>query len=130
MKKQMMLVLCLLLSAMLLCSCAQKDETEAERYQVLGQVTQSAVIATDVPVSEPDPVVTDAPVIDWDNTDYDPSQEEGGDSEPVADVAAPQATDMLTMNSQYAGASPVVIDPIDKPTPSPVPNLSITAFDL
>ena len=30
------------------------------------------------------------------------------------------------MNNSYAGATPVVIDPIDKPTPTPVPTMKFT----
>lgn len=35
-------------------------------------------------------------------------------------------TPVPTMRSEYAGATPVAIDPIDKPTPTPLPQLSFS----
>ena len=81
------------------------------------QVTQNAVAAD--PTPEPE---------------YDPASEEDTDGEAVAEtvVTAPPVvvTAAPTMNSVYAGASPVVIDPIDKPTPSPVPALTFEAYTV
>ena len=132
MKKQWILALCLVLCAALLCGCSSGNESEPERYQVLNQATQSSVTVTQAPAAvvqetETEPVETSEP--DWDNGSYDPSSEEGGDAEPVEEVVtASVVTAAPTVNSAYAGASPVVIDPIDKPTATPVPNLSITAY--
>ena len=66
--------------------------------------------------------------------EIDPLKEEAqGEWE---DISAPGAEDeengggntssALTFNSVYAGATPVLIDPIDKPTPTPLPELSFT----
>jgi len=62
---------------------------------------------------------------DYDDGSYDPASEEGGDWEDVV-----EDEDTVTMapviQSEYAGATPVIIDPIDKPTPTPLPTLSFS----
>ena len=73
---------------------------------------------------------TEVEAVDFDDGTYDPASEEGGEWEPVDEpetVAANAAeTAAPTMQSEYAGATPVVIDPIDKPTPTPLPALNFT----
>ena len=67
--------------------------------------------------------------INFDDGSYDPASEEGrGDDLTFVDVTtdAPVVTSAPTVYSQYAGATPVPIDPIDKPTASPVPPLTFT----
>ena len=69
---------------------------------------------------------------DFDNGTYDPTSEEGNNvgDDGVVDIPDPvmeeenTATPVPTIRSEYAGATPVVIDPIDKPTPTPLPALS------
>ena len=69
--------------------------------------------------------------------DYDPASEE--DDYTGDDVSAPEEIQLPTLvtppptntpipviSGQYSGATPVVIDPIDKPTPTPLPALSFT----
>ena len=83
---------------------------------------------------EATPRPTDAPYIptpeasepDWDSGEYDPSSEED-DEEVLTPDPEPQAQTQVPMvSSQYAGATPVAIDPIDKPTPTPRPELTFT----
>ena len=121
--KKRVICLVLALSALLVMSACQKKETFPTTAQ-----------PTAVPTAEPQDqqnIFGDTPVpqdIDFDDGSYDPTQEEGGgeedlfDAQPVSDgpTAAP------TMQSEYAGATPVLIDPIDKPTPTPLPPLSFT----
>ena len=71
--------------------------------------------------------------VDFDDGTYDPSSEEGkGDDLGImwqdadTDTPEPVVTVAPTIHSQYAGATPVVIDPIDKPTATPVPPLTFT----
>jgi hypothetical protein len=47
-------------------------------------------------------------------------------ADPLPTRVAPTATPAPTVRSQYAGATPVVIDPIDKPTPTAVPKLAVS----
>lgn len=69
--------------------------------------------------------------------DYDPASEEDdytGDAAstpeeihlPTLVTPAPTNTPIPVISGQYSGATPVVIDPIDKPTPTPLPALSFT----
>ena len=63
---------------------------------------------------------------DYDSGEYDPTSEEEPDSQKISTIPdqAPAFTSAPSMNSNYAGATPVVIDPIDKPTPTPVPPIT------
>ena len=72
-------------------------------------------------------VVAEAPAqqINFNDGSYDPASEEGGQSEQVvAQSSAPTAAPV--MQSEYAGATPVKIDPVDKPTPTPLPKLTFS----
>ena len=82
------------------------------------------------------PTPTSAPVPDFDTGDYDPASEEGlsglSPEEEAAEsleVVTPAATP-VSINSEYAGEPPMVIDPIDKPTPSPVPSVTYENSDF
>lgn len=113
MKKRLMLALMLMLCAALLASCSG----DSKKYDVLssnnsgtsqqGSNQQNANPQEDNPLSEEDDYG-----VDW--TQALPTQ------------AVPTATPAPTVRSQYAGATPVVVDPIDKPTPTAVPKLSVT----
>ncbi|MBR6028892.1 MAG: hypothetical protein IKP40_07345 [Clostridia bacterium] len=120
--------LCLLLVCVLLLSACSTQQ-EPERFQVVtGTATPTIYV----------PLVTDAPLIDFDSGDYDPSSEEGGDTEEVATVfsepitasLSSQPTSAPTVQSEYAGATPVPLDPIDKPTPTPAPALTIANYQV
>lgn len=127
MKKRMLLALVLALCVAVLCACQdggtkytvvdKKDPAQAQATQNLNMGgTQTA-----------------EPVTDFDDGSYDPTAEEGlGENLPDFEVetAAP-VTPAPTVRSDYAGATPVVIDPIDKPTATPVPPISFTyqAYD-
>lgn len=63
---------------------------------------------------------------DYDDGSYDPSSEEDADPEEIEFTADGAETPAPFMQSEYAGATPVVIDPIDKPTPTPLPTLTFT----
>ena len=61
--------------------------------------------------------------MNFDDGSYDPSSEDFGESEDVQmGMLATVAPD--NGDYPYGGASPVPIDPIDKPTPTPLPNLT------
>ena len=107
MKKRLMLALMLILCAALLASCG-----ETKRYDVLSynnDGTQQSNDAAMDPLAEED---------DWE-----------APALPTQVVVTP--TPAPTVRSEYAGATPVVIDPIDKPTPTPVPALTVayTTYD-
>lgn len=120
-------ILCL---ALLLCmvftlsACQQKETfpTTAQQPTAAPQVTAASEqnIFGDTPLPQE---------IDFDDGSYDPASEEGGGQESIAwdtndteDIITPAPV----MDSEYAGATPVLIDPVDKPTPTPLPTLTFT----
>ena len=122
-KKRMICLVLLLCAALVMTACAKKE------------TFPTTAIPTAAPTAEaqdPQNIFGDTPVpqdIDFDDGSYDPTQEEGGGEElltnigqnnPIGPSPAP------TMQSEYAGATPVLIDPIDKPTATPLPPLSFT----
>jgi len=109
MKKRITLVPMLLLRAALLCSCSgQSGETKLydvvtnadslATQNVLGMTNQQSTVTAAAAVVISTPVTVES--------DYE------------AMTPAPP------MSSEYAGATPVVIDPIDKPTPTPLPAIT------
>ena len=113
MMKRLMLALVLILCATLLASCGNEND---QRFNV-GTVQQNyAAQQNSSPLDEED--------------DYTGNEEYwGGVSLPTQAVAT--YTPAPTVRSEYAGATPVVLDPIDKPTPTPVPKLTVayTVYD-
>ena len=115
MKKRLMLALMLILCAVLLAGCSGNGK----RYDVLTSNSGGSQQNT-----APQPTLEDNPLAEED--------EYGDDwAAPLPTQVAPTATPAPTVRSQYAGATPVVIDPIDKPTPTAVPKLQVayTAYD-
>ncbi len=118
MKKRLMLALLLILCAALLASCSGKNKkydmlnsnnsgTNPQNTNPQSNVQQSVGTQQDDPLAEEDDYGED-----W--------------AEQLPTQVVPTPTPAPTVRSQYAGATPVVIDPIDKPTPTPVPKLSVT----
>ena len=128
--KKRLICLVLLLCALLVMTACQKKETFP--------TTAMPTAAPTAEAQDPQNIFGDTPVpqdIDFDDGSYDPASEEGGDWEPVdepetesasAESAQAAQTAAPTMQSDYAGATPVLIDPIDKPTPTPLPPLTFT----
>ena len=119
-KKKIVCLLLVLCAALVLTACGQQQETYPNQpRQDTGAAQQQA------PVQEQ--VVAEAPAqqINFNDGSYDPASEEGGQSEQViAETNA--ATAAPVMQSEYAGATPVKIDPVDKPTPTPLPKLTFS----
>lgn len=108
---------------------------------VLAGCQEKEVFSTELPDKQAAPEITAEPMpqeqnlfgteeakaapVDFDDGSYDPASEEGGESEPVTDVAADVVV-IVTPKPVYenTGATPVPIDPIDKPTPTPLPALT------
>lgn len=116
MKKRMLAALCLLLCAVLLTACSSGTDTNGTRFDVLASTT----VPTQNVLNNPTVAPTTAPT-----TYIDPLAEENVPD--VSTISEPAVvTDVPRVDSVYAGATPVVIDPIDKPTATPVPALSFT----
>ena len=121
MRKKLILCLALLLSVVLLTACGQTQE-EVYPNQPRAPFTEAPQAET-VTNTETTVDMSGSTVIDWDSSAYNPESEEGGQDEPVATDALTPAP---TMYSEYAGATPVLIDPIDKPTATPLPKLKFS----
>lgn len=117
MKKRVTMALAMLLCLCLLTACTT---SEPQRFNV-GTLGTAGTTQTQGN--------TTAATDDWDES-YDPRVEEdgyAGDPDAWAgDLATPEPatpTPAPTVRGEYAGATPVPIDPIDKPTPTAVPPL-------
>jgi len=133
--KKRMLCAVLVLCALALTACQQQERFDTTIPQT-----------TEAPAAPAQQDLFGAGTPDFDDGSYDPSSEEGGDWEAVEDSdgwdsygdtdpyeesdpfsdSDPDTTPAPTIQSEYAGATPLVIDPIDKPTPTPLPPLNLT----
>jgi len=121
-KKRILCLALVLCAALVMTACKQKETFPTTPQQPAQQ-------ATDAPQDQQN-IFGDTPVpqqqeVNWDDGSYDPSQEEGGNEEEIViPIAAAEPTAEPVIRSEYAGATPVLIDPVDKPTPTPLPPLS------
>ena len=126
MRRKLKLIGCVALCAVLLAGCQAKQEEEFDIISATQRPTQNVYAATATPGS----VVNG--LLDYDDGSYDPASEEdnventGSIFDTTYAPVVPEVTAAPTVNSAYAGASPVVIDPIDKPTPTPLPAISFS----
>ena len=124
-KKRILCLVLVLCAALVMTACKQKETFPTTPQQ------PDAAKATDAPADQQN-IFGDTPVpdeIDFDDGSYDPTQEEGGDEEDIyipEELFNEQPTGAPTMKGEYAGATPVLIDPVDKPTPTPLPPLTFT----
>ena len=75
---------------------------------------------------------TPLPAMPGDNSGndlYGPTEEKDGESWVVFMTQPPVVTPAPTMRTEYAGATPMVIDPIDKPTPTPIPPVTFSYIE-
>lgn len=122
--KKKMLCLLLVLCAVLLTACQEKEVFDTTLPADRGTATQETA-------TQNEPVTQDlfgsavvGPTTDFDDGSYDPASEEGGDLEPV--ITLEEDTPAPTIQSDNAGATPALIDPVDKPTPTPLPTLAFS----
>lgn len=122
MKKRILLALMLAACVAALCACQSNG---GSKYTVVESQQPQATQNLGTAVAD----ATDEPITDYDDGSYDPSSEEdlgsdlGNFEEVITEVPA---TEVPTLRSEYAGATPVLLDPIDKPTPTPVPEITFT----
>ena len=114
MKKRLMLALMLLLCVVLLASCGEKQKFDVLTAPNGGtQQTQQNLGAQTAQQNQAD--------------SFDPlAEEDTWEPADLPDQPVVTATPAPTVRSEYAGATPVVIDPIDKPTPTAVPKLAVS----
>ncbi len=132
-KKRILSLTLLVLCAVLLTACQPQD-------QEIYSDTPPTATPTYAPIPEQQetgliPDLTElyggGSTIDFDDPQYNPEAEEGGQEEeiPINISQTPTPTPAPTVNSAFAGATPVPIDPINKPTPTPVPKIEFKDSD-
>ena len=124
MKKRWLMALALLVCLCLLTAC---KTSEPDKYQVKTQTsgqqqTAGATGSTGNKVLVGDEYMDPLAEEDYNNFDDSDWMEELPTAEP------PTPTPALVFRGEYAGATPVPIDPIDKPTPTAVPPLAAFSF--
>ena len=124
-KKRILCLALVVCAALVMTACQQKETFPTSPVQ------QEQAQQQEVPAQDEQNIFGDTPVpqqINFDDGSYDPTSEEGGNEEmlPSDLTASDGTTPAPTMKSEYAGATPVLIDPIDKPTPTPLPKLAFT----
>ena len=125
MGKKRILCLALALCALLVLTGCQEKET----FPTTDQLPQATAVPTDP--QDPQNLFGETPVPqspNFDDGSYDPTQEEGGGEEllPLDGDNSSAASADYFVQSEYAGATPVLIDPVDKPTPTPLPALTFS----
>ena len=137
MMKKTALILTVCVLALGLAACAKKPEAETavvtvpERFETAVAAPEAAEA-----VSAPTDVPED---INWDDYADAIAAEEGIDaasveetgtvtSDPIHADAGVSPTSVPEVIVVYPGATPVVIDPVDKPTPTPVPEMKFSEY--
>ncbi len=129
MKKTIRIAAMLSACALLLAGCASEPQTQYSiNVQTSGQQTDASGV-TDASGLTDGETVSDDYNPEAEEDDYVPesAEEVTGDNNvvelPSIVTQAPTPTPIPVISGQYAGATPIVIDPIDKPTATPVPAL-------
>ena len=115
MKKKLICLVLILCAALILTACQQQETFPNQPRQDAGQEAAPQPQA-------PAEAAPDQQQIDFDDGSVDPLAEEVGQDEPVGSGITPAPT----MKSEYAGPTPVKIDPVDKPTPTPLPKVTFS----
>jgi len=110
-KKRVVCLVVILCAALALTACQQQESFPNQPKQDQPTAVQQQLVVTDAPKT-----------VNYDDGSYNPASEEGGQSE----IITSSVTAAPFMQSEYAGATPVKIDPVDKPTATPLPTLTFS----
>ncbi len=140
MKRTVLVLLCLAAIALLLSGCqGQQQNVYSEVTQYIGPAVTTAP-PTSEPTAEPSSLETAAPAGDADYTEEDILSEEADSLQENAELADFDAglavqTSLFTSGTQtgnaataypYTGTTPIPLDPVDAPTPTPQAPLNFT----
>lgn len=140
MKRQWKLVLCLMMAALLLTSCSGGGSSN---QTVFPEITQNLGLpqVTDVPTPEPTAEPTPEPDANEEGSVFTDNPFDGepeySETDPLAEENYQEPVDLSDSISgnytvvqeteyTYAGSTPIPLDPVDMPTPTPRPDLAFT----
>lgn len=124
MKRKLALILLMLFALLVLNACSGQPEVEGlTMADPNTQVIDPRLVQQ--PTAQPAPQQT-AQEIDWDSLDYDPSNEENGEDTDGYEIQSGGNYMASATVYPYTGATPMPLDPIDMPTPTPRPKLTFT----
>ena len=108
-KKRILCLVLVVCAALVMTACQQKETFPTSPVQ------QEQTQQQEAPAQNEQNIFGDTPVpqqINFDDGSYDPTSEEGGNEEmlPIDQTAADGTTPAPTIKSEYAGATPVLID--------------------
>ncbi len=120
-RKKIVCLVLILCAALVLTACGQQQPTYPNQPRQDTAAEQQQAPVQEQTYAEP----AQGQQINFDDGSYDPASEEGGQYEQIT-AAEDAVTPPPIMQSEYAGATPVKIDPVDKPTPTPLPTLTFS----
>lgn len=135
MKRNWKLLVCLLMAMLMLTACSGKPDPEEfpDITQAIGPTATPTAVPTAVPVTEGDTVADESifkqnPYLEDEFTEEDIlAEEDYVDPEfGVLDNFVPSAPEPTGTVYPYAGSTPIPLNPVDMPTPTPKPDLSFT----
>lgn len=118
MAKKWMLAVLIAVTALALTAC--QSQAPAGDFQVATQRPAGAPMVQQTP----EPYVEEYQEQDWDTVEYDPASED--DYAPEYEIYEPE--EATPTPHPYAGATPMPLDPIDKPTATPRVPLTFTNY--
>ena len=135
-KKRILCLVLVICAAGVLTACQQQereiypDEQPTTAPTFTPKPTDSEPVYENPDIQNPAADLSGNNAPDYDGLGYNPEDEEEDQAEElIISVTAAPATPAPIISSAYAGATPVVIDPIDKPTPTPVPKIEYKDTD-
>ncbi len=138
MKRHIKLALCLLMTAVMLTACSGGGSSNQTVFPEITQnlgMPQATATPTAEPAPEPDPVMEEDSV--FTDNPYMEDAPEYTEEDPIAEEDYQEPFDLSNSLSgnytvvektehTYAGSTPIPLDPVDMPTPTPRPPISFS----
>ena len=133
MKRNWKLLVCLLMALLLLSGCSGKpsEENFPNITQAIGPTATPTAVPTAVPVQQGDvidgeSIFSQNPYLEDEFTEADVLAEEDYVDPEFGVMDQPIAYEPSGTTYPYAGSTPIPLNPVDMPTPTPKPDLSFT----
>lgn len=129
MKRTWKLLVCLLMATLLLTACSGKPDPEEfpDITQAIGPTATPTAVPTAVPVEgEGESIFEHNPYLEEDFTEEDALAEEDYVDPEFGVLESFATAEPAGTVYPYAGSTPIPLNPVDMPTPTPKPDLSFT----